>query len=65
MTSEAGIRAVELRGDNGLVLSSWQFLSKWVPKQFVLPTADEQHLAKTVVAQDSSGNIIKEIVCTG
>lgn len=66
ITSVAGLRVVELRREDGLVLSSWQFLSTWVPKQFVVPTIiDDLQETRTVVAQDSLGNIIKEPVCTG
>lgn len=58
VTSSAGIRVVELRGDQGLILNSWQFVGNKLREQFVVPV---QHLnnAHILIAEDSDGYIIK------
>lgn len=58
VTSNVGIRVVELRGDQGLILNSWKFVGDKLREQFVVPV---HHLnnAFILIAEDSDGYIIK------
>lgn len=65
ITSSSGIRVVELRNDDGLVLASWEFLNTYLLKQFTLPLENvNTKYVKMVVAEDSLGNILKEPLLT-
>lgn len=57
--SSAGIRVVELRGENGLVLHSWQFTSTKIKHQLVIPLQLASR-AELIVIEDSYGNIFKQ-----
>ncbi|KAJ9590646.1 hypothetical protein L9F63_016317 [Diploptera punctata] len=59
VASSLGIRVVELRDSSGLVLCSWQFLESGCIDEFTIPPDALSEPSLTLVAEDSSGNIIK------
>ncbi|XP_039292784.1 putative uncharacterized protein DDB_G0282133 [Nilaparvata lugens] len=65
VTSSVGLRVVELRGVDSLVLHSWQFGQTRRPKtQLVVPKQISAR-ALLIVIEDDHGNIIKQDLTTG
>ncbi|XP_075220678.1 uncharacterized protein LOC142324013 isoform X2 [Lycorma delicatula] len=56
--SSAGIRVVELRGENGLILHSWQFTTSRIKHQLVVPMQVAGR-AELIVIEDSYGLLKK------
>jgi hypothetical protein len=50
---------VEIRDENGLVLSSWQFLESDGVQEFELPSDALLERSLNLIAEDSIGNILK------
>jgi hypothetical protein len=59
VSSPAGVRVVEIRDENGLVLSSWQFLKSDGVQEFELPSDALLERSLNLIAEDSIGNILK------
>ncbi|RZF31884.1 hypothetical protein LSTR_LSTR015456 [Laodelphax striatellus] len=61
VTSSAGLRVVELRGAESLVLHSWQFPAGAArPRTQLLVPKQMSTRAHLIVAEDNNGNIIKQ-----
>ncbi|KAK9513075.1 hypothetical protein O3M35_001347 [Rhynocoris fuscipes] len=56
VTSEAGLKVVQIRGVCGAVLKSWEVGKKAICKHLVLPRMF-QNKSVTLIAIDSNGNI--------
>lgn len=61
LTSRNGLRVVQLRREDGLVMHSWEFVKNNNKRTFILPV-QLAYNGITIIAEDSYGNILKHLV---
>jgi len=61
LTSTNGLRVVQLRKEDGLVMHSWEFVKNNNKRTFILPVQLVNN-GMTIVAEDSNGNILKHLL---
>jgi len=61
LTSTNGLRVVQLRKEDGLVMHSWEFIKNNNKRTFILPV-QLANKGMTIIAEDSNGNILKHLL---
>ncbi|XP_022181698.1 putative zinc metalloproteinase C607.06c isoform X1 [Myzus persicae] len=61
LTSRNGLRVVQLRREDGLVMHSWEFVKNNNKRTFILPVQLANN-GITIIAEDSYGNILKHLL---
>lgn len=58
LISTNGLRVVQLRREDGLVMHSWEFVKNNNKRTFILPVQLANN-GITIIAEDSNGHILK------